>query len=320
MKKFFKKVFNIFKKIQDKKKNLSLSSLPEFEEITLIDVGSAGDIEPRWKSVEINLNYIGFEPDERSYKELISKKNSCKKYVIYADALSDVTGEINLNLCRKPHVSSIYPPNKKIIDLFSDPERFDVIKKKTIKTKKLDDFDIKNADFIKLDTQGSELKVLLGAKKTLENVLGLEIEVEFLPIYLNQPLFSDITELLSKKGFEFIDFINLVRWERDKFNGTGQCIFGDALYLKSPEFCKDIIKDNKKKLSSYLAILLLYKRFDLIKKVFKFLPQNQMNYFKMFENKIKKLESLQDKLRKTSLFVNKIYGIFDKDLRNHLLY
>ena len=82
----------------------------------------------------------------------------------------------------------------------------------------------------------------------------------------------------------------------------------------------DIIKDNKKKLSSYLAILLLYKRFDLIKKVFKFLPQNQMNYFKMFENKIKKLESLQYKLRKTSLFVNKIYGIFDKDLRNHLLY
>ena len=110
---------------------------------------------------------------------------------------------------------------------------------------------------------------------------GLEVEVEFLPIYMHQPLFGDISSFLLKKDFEFIDFIDLCRWERRAYNGYGQCIFGDALYLKSPEVVvSKNLSDNR--MSSYLGILLLYKRFDLIKKVFEMLPKNQVERYSNF--------------------------------------
>ena len=38
------------------------------------------------------------------------------------------------------------------------------------------------------------------------------------------------------KGFEFIDFVNLCRWERnDYLNTFGHCTYGDALFLRAPE-------------------------------------------------------------------------------------
>ena len=56
---------------------------------------------------------------------------------------------------------------------------------------------INNIDFIKLDIQGGEPNALKGAK-SLNKVLGLEIEIEFHKIYKNQPLFSDINTFMRK--------------------------------------------------------------------------------------------------------------------------
>jgi FkbM family methyltransferase len=49
--------------------------------------------------------------------------------------------------------------------------------------------DIRQIDFLKLDTQGAELDVLRGGEQSLSPVRALEIEVEFNPIYIGQPLF-----------------------------------------------------------------------------------------------------------------------------------
>ena len=52
---------------------------------------------------------------------------------------------------------------------------------------------------MKLDIQGAELEVLRGSKKTLTNVLGLEIEVNFKEIYHDIPLAHDVEEFLKKE-------------------------------------------------------------------------------------------------------------------------
>lgn len=83
---------------------------------------------------------------------------------------------------------------------------------------------------MKINTQGSELDVLKGATRTLRSLLGLEIEVEFVDLYKKTPLFDEIVQFLNLQRFEFIDFVNLCRWERRKYNGHGQCVFGDALF------------------------------------------------------------------------------------------
>lgn len=319
MKKLIKKLLIIFESNRNKTKNIILLLLPQFQGITLIDIGAAGDIEPRWKSVEKNLNYIGFEPDIRSRHDLMNNKNSCREYFIYPFALFDKAAQIDLNLCRKPQVSSIYSPNTKLISRFPDPERFDILKMDVINTTKLDNINISNPDFIKLDIQGAELNALIGGTKILKETFGLEVEVEFLPLYLNQPLFGDVTSFLSQHDFEFIDFVNLYRWERNSHNGHGHCIFGDALYLKSPEFIIEQKLSNTR-ISSYLAILLLYKRFDLIKRFLELLPRNQRECFFKFESNLKRLERPHNLARKIILSTSRFLKFVESDSRGYLLY
>jgi hypothetical protein len=96
-------------------------------------------------------------------------------------------------------------------------------------------------------------------------------------------------------------------------------VFGDTLYLKSPELVVDQ-KLEDRRISSYLSILLLYKRFDLIKKVLELLPQTQRQNFSLFESRLKKIESSHRKARKVSLLTSRLLRIFETDSRNYLLY
>jgi hypothetical protein len=57
-----------------------------------------------------------------------------------------------------------------------------------------------SADFIKVDTEGHELPILLGAGELLDSCIGLEVEVYFNNFRNNSPLFSAVTE------HDYLDF------------------------------------------------------------------------------------------------------------------
>ena len=124
---------------------------------------------------------------------------------------------------------------------------------------------------------------------------------------------------MGYEDFEFIDFVNLYRWERNSHNDHGHCIFGDALNLKSPEFIIEK-KLNNTRISSYLAILLLYKRFDLIKRLLELLPNNQRECFFKFENNLKRLERHHKLARKITLLTSRFLKFIEADSRSYLLY
>jgi FkbM family methyltransferase len=208
--------------------------------LTLVDIGASGGIMPLWEPHRRHLYIIGFEPDGRAYEALRNQQNNLIHYLNIGLHRHD--GQFDFYLTRKQKDSSCFIPNRVLLDRFHNPKRFDVIEKTTIACKALDEAlrgkGLTDIDFIKLDTQGSELAILEGATSILaESVFGLEVEVEFAELYQEQPLFSHVDLFVRKFGFDLIN-LRTVSWKRTAGasvgNAKGQLMFADALYFRQP--------------------------------------------------------------------------------------
>jgi len=242
--------------------------------LVLIDVGASGGLEPNWRPAIKYLKVVGFEPDVREYASLVKKEDSNIRYL--NTGLHKEKRMLDYYLTRKQQTSSIFEPNTEFLNKFPEVERFDITGKTRIEVDTIDNqFEIHNiyeVDFIKIDTQGSELFILQGAVETLRNcVFGLEIEVEFVELYQNQPLFSDVDSFIRKQGFQLFD-IQRAYWKRttgkDYGRKKGQLVFGNALYLRTIEnFNKVIDKiedsiEKRTKVLKAISICFLYGYFD----------------------------------------------------------
>jgi len=314
-----KLIKNLTVKSREKKLLVCLKKLP-IEGLTLIDIGAAGDIEERWKNVSPFINYFGFEPDDRSRTKLI-ENNSCLSYQMLPFAAWSSSGTVKINLCKKPEVSSIYEPNYLFTNLFPNAKRFNVETTEEMICMRLDDHPFEASDFIKLDIQGGESEVIKGATETLKKTLGLSVEVIFLPLYNNQPLFGDLCKLLDESGFEFIDFLNgITRWERKAYTSIGQCIFSDALFMRTPEYLLKEPTADESLVAKYLGICLIYNRFDLIDKVFELIENKLKEKFKPFMKSIKPMRKTNEFLVTLNRYFTSFLGFFGVEYKSHLLY
>lgn len=248
--------------------------------LILADIGASGGIQSHWTPAEKYLHVIGFEPDEREFSHLKKKEN--RKVTYLNTGLYKEKTALDYYLTEKQQTSSFFKPDKDFLDQFPEVERFDITKKIKIEADTLDHqfkiHDITGTDFIKVDTQGSELFILEGAMKTIKNgVFGVEIEVEFAQMYQNQPLFSDVDSFMRKQGFWLFD-IQSAHWKRkagkDYHKKRGQIIFGNVLYLKKSENFQEIIENikdvtaKKSKILKAFSICFLYGYFDYAMEIF----------------------------------------------------
>lgn len=74
-------------------------------------------------------------------------------------------------------------------------------KSQKLKTKMLDDIITESYDFIKLDTQGSELDIMRGGKKVINSAKFLLIETTLIEYNENAPLKQEIFDYLKPLGF-----------------------------------------------------------------------------------------------------------------------
>ncbi len=303
-----------------KKHVRAFETLPNGGVVTLLDLGAAGEIEPRWRPYANFLHYIGFEPDERSRKALIENENSfVKEYEILPYAVWETDTKVRFNLCRKPRLSSLLLPNREFLDLFPNSRRFDIVQSELVDVVRVDDVISTPVDFIKVDIQGAGLSALKGAKTTISRAFGLEMEVEFLPIYDEQPLFGEVSSWLSRKGFDLIDFVNLARWERSDRNDHGQCVWGDALYLRSPEKMK-FEQQSINRIAAYLAVLLVYRRFDLLDMSFAKMPRKELPNFAEFRSHVERLRRVDMWARRINRVSSMAVSNIGPGYRSHLFY
>jgi FkbM family methyltransferase len=199
-----------------------------------------------WNLFAPNLTIYGFDADadacEAAEAELELKNiNWTEKHIPLA--LGKSIEERTLYVTKHPMCSSLYEPNEEFTDRFSSlPEFCNLDFTMEIETTTLDAFcdaeGINTIDFLQIDVQGAELEVLKGASKILSRgVLGIETEVEFSHIYVNQPLFADIDVYLRENDFTLFDLRNAYRVRARSPIASmrqGQLLWGEAYYLQDP--------------------------------------------------------------------------------------
>jgi FkbM family methyltransferase len=255
---------------------------PQFQDIyrqhplVLVDVGARGGLKPNWAAARPYLHVLGFEPDKGEYGRLAGEAQTSDSSTTWFDvALHNRSGPIRLHVARDRGLTSIFEPDRTFLDRFPQADRFDTVDVQQVDADTLDNLlharKVNDIDFVKADTQGSELYVLEGAAHAIaRSVIGVEVEVEFTPIYRGQPLFADVDHFLRNLGFLLFD-LRPCYWKRSSSRAIGgpkgQIIWADALYLRSLPSLRTMIGHldpdlQKSKLLRALSISTLYGYFD----------------------------------------------------------
>ena len=138
-------------------------------------------------------------------------------------------------------------------------------------------------------------------------------------MYKSQPLFGEVVDYLDKFNLDFIDFVGVRRWLRSEHADIGQCVFADALFLKSPEIVSSDAYSQDEKIN-YLKVLLIYRRFDLIDKFIELSDEVTAKSLKSFVTAIKPIRCNFHRIKKLNNVVTIAFRFFGVNYKSHMIY
>ncbi|WP_431857365.1 FkbM family methyltransferase [Azospirillum sp.] len=208
----------------------------------IVDIGAA-DLGPGTDPYHALLAYenvtvFGFEPNQEKCRQRNADAPRGRKY--FPQFVGDGSRRV-FHATQNPFTSSLYRPDDGVLSCF---QRMDlpVVATEEVDTVRLDDVaEIGAVDFLKIDVQGAELDVLRGAGRILSNTLVIHTEVEFIPIYASQPLYSDIDVFLRGHGFLLHKFIDVFSRQMKPmvFNGDLFAKGSQVIYAEAAVFARN---------------------------------------------------------------------------------
>ena len=171
----------------------------------LIDVGSSGGSPRIWQPIRGYSTYVGFDGDTREihHPQEAEYRHACFAHeVITCDGAAEVT----FHLTRSPYCSSTLKPNPAITENFLSADSFIIEKTERAKASTLnavlDRLNLPHIDWMKIDTQGTDLRVYNSLRKELrDRLLAIDIEPGLRGAYVNEDLFCDVHAGLMREGF-----------------------------------------------------------------------------------------------------------------------
>lgn len=176
---------------------------------TVIDVGanSGQFAEYLRKHIHYNNRIFSFEPLSSAFTVLNAKAEVDPKWSAYNFALGEKEMMMEINIAGNSFSSSFLDM---LPEHLNSAPKSKYIAKERVEVKTLDSingnlFDFEGKVFLKIDTQGYEKQVLLGAKYSMKFFNTIQLEMSLLPLYRGESLFEDSHSFLKDHGFSLID-------------------------------------------------------------------------------------------------------------------
>ncbi|WP_424894954.1 FkbM family methyltransferase [Tepidimonas sp. HKU79] len=203
---------------------------------------------------------VGFEPDEaecanvqKAY-ELRGWPSQFHPYYI-----GDGTQRV-FHVTSWGQTASLYKPNESLLGNYQNLLELTRLQRTMrVETVALDTLRCP-CDLLKIDVQGAELDVLQHAQYTLKQALMVWLEVEFLPLYQEQPLFADVDGFMRSQGFSFFTFDYFgSRLLRDAPHKVPQLrtqqLWADVIYIRPIASWSQMTTLELKKLAALLEMI-----------------------------------------------------------------
>jgi len=198
---------------------------------TVLDVGAhTGESALQFREILPDAAIYSFEPLKDCFQELeknLSGLSGCRAFNV---AIGDQMGTGTIHRSAYSASSSLLP----MADLhksaypFSAAESTEIISIETLDSV-CSRLDLREEILIKIDTQGFEKNVLMGAIGILERTRLIIVETSFGELYRDQPRFPEIYRMLESLGFEYRG-----SWDQFLNPKDGIPIQQDGIFLRPP--------------------------------------------------------------------------------------
>ncbi len=224
----------------DNLNKIALSAKNNFGKIVYFDIGARDGLIASWDQLARKglIEAYGFDPAAEHVSSLATRDTHIK-YLPFA--LGDKNEKKRLIHTFMPGCSSFLEPNLDLLQNYPAHKIFEVVGESEVEVRTINSV-VENGlvpapHILKLDTQGFELPILKGASNVLKNVLCIQLETQFKPMYKNQALFPEIKNYLEENGFILRQLIVNGPYE-------GEFLEADAYFSRRPRLDEnlDVIK------------------------------------------------------------------------------
>ncbi|MVM30984.1 hypothetical protein GO755_13170 [Spirosoma sp. HMF4905] len=197
-------------------------SRPEFqtEPPVLVDIGASGQLHGRWKSFAKYAVCIAFDADDRDFGYVESESGHFRKLYTFNNIVTGPSsdeedtetanpGRANFYLTVSPHCSSLLRPRPDLIQEYAFAPKFEPTKVVQLKTRSLrstlDSLNIKQVDWFKTDSQGTDLRLFrnLGDDRA-QRVLTAEFEPGIASIYDGEDKLYQVLQFMEETGSHWL--------------------------------------------------------------------------------------------------------------------
>ncbi|HVV31194.1 MAG TPA: FkbM family methyltransferase [Mycobacteriales bacterium] len=195
----------------------------------VLDVGAArGGYASELRRFGYGGRLVSFEPLGQAHEALAARAAGDLRWTVHHTALGDRPGTAQINVAGNSDSSSLLP----MLDRHrSAHPPADYVGTEQVAVSTLDAFaaelDGARAPFLKVDTQGFERAVLDGARTVLPALVGVQLELSFVPLYQDGMLVQEAIDRMVGAGFV------LMRVEPGFTDASnGQMLQADGLFFR----------------------------------------------------------------------------------------